>query len=96
MSEAEHLYVIHPDRAPSWRDIPYTTSENTFVRTCERAFLDCDIIEDVKAIDLDVRIWKGDEPAPEELRTGRLSLAAYPGASKTTSSASTPANSSMS
>jgi hypothetical protein len=78
IAEAEYLYVVQYDRAASWRDILCTTSKNATVRTCECAFLYCDIIQYVEAMDLDVRVRKGDKPAPIELHTGRLSLAANP------------------
>src|SRR5262249_52281806 len=48
------------------------------VRACKRAFLDDKVTECFNAMDVDVGIRKGDEPALVELRAGRLSLAAHP------------------
>ena len=78
IAKAEHLYLIQPDRTASRRDISHGAAEDAFVRTHERAFLDRDIIEDVNVVDFDVRVWKGNEPAPKELRAGCLTFPVYP------------------
>ena len=44
----------------------------------EGALLDGDVAGDVQAVDLDVRVGEGAEPAGEELGAGRLALAAHP------------------
>jgi hypothetical protein len=59
----------------------------------ERALLDGQVVDDVNAVDLDARVREGVEPAGVERDAGRLSSPRIPpGATKTTSSASTSAN----
>src|SRR5262249_2492772 len=44
----------------------------------ECAFLNGDVVDDVDAVDLDMRVGEGRKPVAEELGAGRLSLAAHP------------------
>ena len=78
VAEAEHLEIVHRDRAAGGRDITSRTVQGALVGSGEGAFLDGDISGDVDAVDLDMRIGEGLEPVGEELRAGRLSLAVDP------------------
>ena len=48
------------------------------VGSAECALLDGNVVDDVQAMDLDVRVGEGAEPATEELDAGCFSLAAHP------------------
>src|SRR5690242_10436798 len=78
VAEAEHLDVIHRDRAAGGRDVPGRTVQDALVGSGEGSFLNGDISGDVQVVDLDVRVGEGFEPAGEELSAGRLSLTGHP------------------
>jgi hypothetical protein len=52
--------------------------QRTVVGSGEGALLDGDVAGDVHGVDVDVGVGEGIPPAREELRAGRLPLAAYP------------------
>src|SRR5262250_1291012 len=78
VAKAEDLDVTDPDRAAGGRDIARRAVEDAVVRTGECALLDGDVVDDVKAVYIDVRVRKSAEPARKELNAGRLSPAADP------------------
>src|SRR5262249_47919307 len=75
VAEAEHLDVVHLDRTAGWRYVAHGAAEHPVVRSGECALLDGDVVDDVQAVDLHVRVWEGGEPAAVELDAGGLSLA---------------------
>src|SRR6516164_7853919 len=75
--KAEHLDVADPDRAARWRDVA-GAMEDTVVCAGESALLHGDVINDVKAVHVYMRVGECTQPATEELDTGRLAFAAHP------------------
>src|ERR1700740_2913215 len=76
--EAEHLDVTDPNGPAGWRDVAHRALEDAVVRAGECAFLDGDVVDDVKAVHIDMRVRKGAEPVAIELNAGCLSLATQP------------------
>lgn len=64
-------------------------AEDPVIGRAERALVDGNIIDDVQAVELDVRVWEDDKPAAIELVRPTFLTAHPPGARKTTWSAST-------
>jgi hypothetical protein len=97
VAKAEHLNVVYIDRAARWWDVPRGTAENAVLRSGEFTLLDCDVVDDVNGLDVDARIREGGEPAAEDAAQAAFpSPCIPPDALKTTSSANTSANPSMS
>src|SRR5262249_3285685 len=71
----EHLDVVHGNRGAGGRDVSGRTVEDAVVRSRERALLDSHVVNDVNAVDLDMRVGERAEPAAEERGAGRPPLA---------------------
>jgi hypothetical protein len=74
--EAEHLDITDPDGAAGRRDVAHRAVEDAVVGAGECALLDGNVVDNVKAVHIDMRVRKGAEPTAIELNAGRLSLAA--------------------
>ena len=95
--EAEHLDVSDSDGATGRWDFAHRAFEHAVVRPRECALLDCDVVDNMKAVHVDVCVGEGAEPAAvNSMQAAFPSPRNPPGASKTTSSASTSANPSIS
>ena len=75
--KAEHLDIADPDSAARRRDVT-GAMEDTVVCAGESAFLHGNVINDVKAVHVYMRVGESTQPATEELDTGRFALAAHP------------------
>ena len=98
VAEAQHLDVVEADGAAGWWDVAGRGVEDAVVGPGERAFLDGDVVDEVHVVDLDVRVGEGAEASRRRTRRSPAFPRPRipPGAWKTTSSASTSANPSMS
>ena len=95
---AEHVDVVHRDRAAGRRDIAGRAVQDTLMGSGEGAFLDRDVSGDVEVVDLDVRASGNalNQPAKNWAQAAFPWPVIPPGARKTASSASTLVNPSMS
>jgi hypothetical protein len=64
--KTEHLDVSDSDGATGRWDFAHRPFEHAGVRACECALLDGDVADDVKVVQLDVRVAEGAEPAAVE------------------------------
>ena len=78
IAEAEHLNVVQPHGAAGRWDVARRAVKDSVVIPRECALLNHEFVDDVNAVDFDVRVRKGFEPAAVERDAGRLSLTAYP------------------
>ena len=96
-TKPEHLDVVQPDGSARRRQVSGRRVKHAAVRSDESSLLDCDILEKVDVVDLDVCVREGAEPTRVKSAHAALpSPLGPPGARKTTSSASTDANPSIS
>src|SRR6478736_8379316 len=59
VAEAEHLNVVHLYGAAGWWDVAHGTMKDAVVLPRECALLNGEVVDDVNAVDLDVRVRKG-------------------------------------
>ena len=77
VAKAKHVDIVHFDAAARWWNVPHGTAENAVLRPGECAFLNCEVIDDVNGLDVDMRIRERSEPAAEECGAGGFSLAVH-------------------
>jgi len=75
IADAEHLDVVERNRAASRRYVSIANPEYAVVGTCKSTFLNGNVIDNVKIVDVDAGVRKCHKPAGEEIRAGCLSLA---------------------
>src|SRR5260221_12392111 len=75
---AEHMDVGDADGAACRRDVAHRAVKDALVRAGECTLLDGDVVDHVKAVNIDMRVRKGVEPARKKLNQARFSLTLHP------------------